>query len=71
MRTGSDDEAVDVTLIRWMLSLSPEERLDVLQGFVDSIFAISDRAPARLAAPGQPAQDAPACPRHPSPSKKT
>jgi hypothetical protein len=54
-----------------MLSLSPEKRLDVLQGFVDSIFAISDRAPARLAAPGQPAQDAPACPRHPSPSKKT
>lgn len=26
----------DVSLIRWMLSLSPEERLAVLQGFADS-----------------------------------
>jgi hypothetical protein len=40
--TGSDDDGVDVTLIRWMLSLSPEERLAVLQGFVDSIAAMSD-----------------------------
>jgi len=37
-----DDDGVDVTLIRWMLSLSPEERLAVLQGFVDSIAAMSD-----------------------------
>ena len=29
-------ESVDLSLIRWMLSLSPEERLAVLQGFVDS-----------------------------------
>jgi hypothetical protein len=32
-----DDDGVDVSLIRWMLSLSPGERLDVLQGFVDSV----------------------------------
>ena len=27
----------DDSLIRWMMSLSPAERLQVLQGFVDSI----------------------------------
>ncbi len=40
-----DDDGVDVTLIRWMLSLSPEERLAVLQGFVDSIAAMGDEPP--------------------------
>ena len=33
--TGSQPD-VDLSLIRWMLSLAPEERLQVLQGFVDS-----------------------------------
>jgi hypothetical protein len=36
---GQDD--VDVTLIRWMLSLSPEERLAVLQGFTDSVAELT------------------------------
>jgi hypothetical protein len=31
------DDGVDVSLIRWMLSLSPSERLATLQGFVDGI----------------------------------
>lgn len=38
--TLAADEApsgVDRTLIRWMLSLTPTERLEVLQGFVDSV----------------------------------
>jgi hypothetical protein len=35
------DDGVDVTLIRWMLALSPEERLAVLQGFVDSIVELT------------------------------
>jgi len=35
--TDDSDDGVDVTLIRWMLSLSPSERLDVLQGFADSV----------------------------------
>lgn len=35
------DDGVDVTLIRWMLSLSPEERLAVLQGFVDSVAELT------------------------------
>lgn len=37
--TGNDlpDDGIDVGLVCWMLDLSPSERLDVLQGFVDSI----------------------------------
>ena len=31
------DDGVDGSLILWMLRLSPEERLEVLQGFVDSV----------------------------------
>ena len=46
MSTELDDDGVDVTLIRWMLSLTPEERLDVLQGFVDSVAALTDEAGA-------------------------
>ena len=37
------EEGVDLTLIRWMLSLTPAERLDVLQGFVDSVLEIRAR----------------------------
>ena len=40
------DDGVEVTLIRWMLSLSPEERLAVLQGFVDSVVALTHDPPA-------------------------
>jgi hypothetical protein len=32
----------DGSLIRWMLGLSPEERLAVLQGFVDSAMELRD-----------------------------
>lgn len=45
----TDDEGVDVSLIRWMLSLAPEERLDALQGFVDSVAELMP--PARHATP--------------------
>jgi hypothetical protein len=31
---------VDLSLIRWMLTLSPTERLAALQGFVDSVWAL-------------------------------
>ena len=34
------DDGVDLTLIRWMLSLTPRERLDVLQDQVDSLFTL-------------------------------
>ena len=33
---------VDLTLIRWMLSLTPAQRLQALQGTVDSISTIRD-----------------------------
>ena len=34
---GSADDGVDVSLIRWMLSLTPTERLQALQSFVDLV----------------------------------
>jgi len=37
------EDGVDLTLIRWMLSLTPAERLAVLQGFVDSVMEIRAR----------------------------
>ena len=36
-------EGVDLTLIRWMLSLTPAERLQVLQQHVQSILEIRAR----------------------------
>ena len=43
-------DGTDLTLIRWMLSLTPAERLDVLQGYVDSLWKLKgdDVAKARL-----------------------
>jgi hypothetical protein len=35
-------DGVDVSLIRWMLSLTPDERLDVLQAFVDGVVGVSN-----------------------------
>jgi hypothetical protein len=35
------DDGIDVSLIRWMLSLSPDERLAVLQGFADSVAELT------------------------------
>lgn len=32
-----NDEGVDLTLIRWTLSMTPAERLQTLQDFIDSI----------------------------------
>jgi hypothetical protein len=42
-RTHSED-GVDLTLIRWMLSLTPEERLMVLQNNVWSIMKLKNLA---------------------------
>ena len=38
----------DASLIRWMLSLTPEARLAVLQGFVDSAFELGNGRPAQV-----------------------
>ena len=34
------DDGVDLTLIRWMLSLTPRERLAILQDQVDSLLTL-------------------------------
>ncbi|MGA2130861.1 MAG: hypothetical protein ABSH50_00980 [Bryobacteraceae bacterium] len=36
-------DGVDLTLIRWMLSLTPAERLQVLQNFVNAVLRIRAR----------------------------
>jgi hypothetical protein len=36
-------DGIDLTLIRWMLSLTPDERLQVLQQFVNSVEDIRAR----------------------------
>lgn len=41
------DEGVDVSLIRWMLSMSPTERLQVLQSQSDALTALRDAAEQR------------------------
>jgi hypothetical protein len=41
------EDGVDLTLIRWMLSLTPAERLQVLQNFVNAVLRIRARNPPR------------------------
>lgn len=36
------EDGVDLTLIRWMLSLTPAERLQLLEEWVDDILAIRE-----------------------------
>lgn len=36
------EDGVDSTLIRWMLSLTPAERLDVLQDHLNAVLAIRE-----------------------------
>lgn len=40
--TDYSEDGVDLTLIRWMLSLTPAERLQVLEEHVDDIFSIRE-----------------------------
>jgi hypothetical protein len=35
-----DSSGVDVTLIRWMLDMTPAERLQALQSFVDATWKV-------------------------------
>jgi hypothetical protein len=44
LREYSED-GVDLTLIRWMLSLTPDERLQALQQFVNSVERIRELNP--------------------------
>lgn len=54
-----DENGVDLTLIRWMLSLTPAERLDVLQDFVNDVLEIRelngiDELPGNITGAGGP-----------------
>jgi hypothetical protein len=41
--TADGSDGVDVTLIRWMLSLTPAERLAQLEAFVDFVHEVRSR----------------------------
>ena len=40
--TDSSEDGVDLTLIRWMLSMTPADRLQVLEASVNQIFRIRE-----------------------------
>jgi hypothetical protein len=44
------EDGVDLSLIRWMLSLTPAERLEFLEERMQDIAAIRERNAGRLAA---------------------
>jgi len=41
-QTDYSEDGVDLTLIRWMLSLTPAERLDVLQSHLNGVLAVRE-----------------------------
>lgn len=41
-RPAYSEDGVDLTLIRWMLSLTPSERLDVLQQYAESAWSLQN-----------------------------
>ena len=36
-------DGVDLSVIRWMLSLTPDERMEVAQGFADAVTEIREQ----------------------------
>jgi hypothetical protein len=44
-RPAYSEDGVDLTLIRWMLSLTPAERLQVLEQHVEAIMRLRDANP--------------------------
>ncbi|HEY3743250.1 MAG TPA: hypothetical protein VGL53_25565 [Bryobacteraceae bacterium] len=48
--TDYSEDGVDLTLIRWMLSLTPAERLRVLEERVNSIIRFQERNAEALGA---------------------
>jgi hypothetical protein len=47
---GTQEPSVDLTLVEWMLDRTPEQRLEALQGFVDSVWSCGVDARPELAA---------------------
>jgi hypothetical protein len=45
VRPSHSEDGVDLTLIRWMLSLTPTERLEVLQQHIRAIARLRDANP--------------------------
>jgi len=41
------DDGVDVTLVRWVLSLSPQERLGLLQANADALVRLRDEVASK------------------------
>lgn len=50
MPADYSDDGVDLTLIRWMLSLTPAERLQVLQDQVDSLIYLREKFQSSVSA---------------------
>jgi hypothetical protein len=48
MQPEYSEDGVDLTLIRWMLSLTPAERLAWLQSEVDSLLTLRAKFQAQL-----------------------
>ncbi len=44
-KPSHSEDGVDLTLIRWMLSLTPAERLEVLQQHIWAIASLRDANP--------------------------
>jgi hypothetical protein len=44
-QSAHSPDGVDLTLIRWTLSLTPLERLELLQSWVDGLAEIRDGCP--------------------------
>lgn len=43
--TSAEDDGVDRSLVRWMLSLTPTERLAVVQSAIDLVGSVRDVEP--------------------------
>jgi hypothetical protein len=41
--TDYSEDGVDLTLVRWFLSLTPAERVEVHQQYADDVIAIRER----------------------------
>jgi len=45
--TDYSEDGVDLTLIRWFLSLTPAQRIEVHQQYADDVIAIRERNAGR------------------------
>ena len=43
---STDDHGIDLSLINWMLELTPEERLRAAQDMIDTVWALRHAEPS-------------------------